>query len=101
MLRVARFDARRRSALLKDRAIVRNRLKIAAAVKNARAFLAVQKEFGSFDAYCWQFVGGRPLQNRWTSPRQIPATSAESDAFTRKQFDDYGRGIRDANIKPN
>ncbi len=58
-------------------------MKIAAAVKNARAFLAVQKEFGSFDAYCWQFVNGRPRQNRWSSMRQIPATTAESDAFSR------------------
>jgi DNA-3-methyladenine glycosylase I len=52
-------------------------------VKNARAFLAVQKEYGSFDAYCWQFVGGRPQHNRWSSLRQIPATTTESDAFSR------------------
>ena len=58
-------------------------MKIAAAVKNARAFLAVQEEFGSFDAYCWHFVDGRPRQNRWTSVRKIPATTAESDAFSR------------------
>jgi DNA-3-methyladenine glycosylase I len=58
-------------------------MKIAAAVKNARAFLAVQKEYGSFDAYCWQFVNGRPRQNRWSARRQIPATTAESDAFSR------------------
>jgi DNA-3-methyladenine glycosylase I len=63
--------------------IIRNRLKIAAAVKNARAFLPVQKEYGSVDAYCRQFVDGRPLQNRWNSLRKIPATTAESDAFSR------------------
>jgi DNA-3-methyladenine glycosylase I len=58
-------------------------LKIAAAVKNARAFLAVQEEFGHFDAYCWQFVNGRPRQNRWRALREIPPTTAESDAFSR------------------
>jgi DNA-3-methyladenine glycosylase I len=58
-------------------------MKIASAVKNARAFLAVQKEYGSFDAYCWQFVDGRPHQQRWSSVRQIPATTAESDGFSR------------------
>ena len=58
-------------------------MKIAAAVKNAQAFLVVQEEFGSFDAYCWQFVNGRPRQNRWRALRQIPATTAESDAFSR------------------
>ena len=58
-------------------------MKIAAALRNAQAFLVVQGEFGSFDAYCWQFVDGRPRQNRWRSLRQIPATTAESDAFTR------------------
>jgi DNA-3-methyladenine glycosylase I len=58
-------------------------MKIASAVKNAQAFLAVQEEYGSFDAYCWQFVNGRPRQNRRSSPRQIPPTTAESDAFSR------------------
>ena len=81
--KVARYSPARIDKLVSDPGIVRNRLKIAGAVKNARAFLAVQKEYGSFDAYCWQFVGGRPRQNRWTSPRQIPATTAESDAFSR------------------
>ena len=80
--KVARFTPARIDRLVADPGIIRNRLKIAAAVKNARAFLAVQKEFGSFDAYCWQFVGGRPRQNRWSALRQIPATSAESDAFS-------------------
>ena len=81
--KVARYSAARIDRLAAEPGIIRNRLKIAAAVKNARAFLAVQKEYGSFDAYCWQFVDGRPRQNRWNSPRQIPATTAESDAFSR------------------
>ena len=81
--KVARYSAARIDKLTAEPGIIRNRLKIAAAVKNARAFLAVQKEYGSFDAYCWQFVDGRPRQNRWKSLRQIPATTAESDAFSR------------------
>ena len=81
--KVARYSEARIDKLTADPRIVRNRLKIAAAVRNARVFLAVQEEFGSFDAYCWQFVDGRPRQNRWSSLRQIPATSAESDAFSR------------------
>ena len=81
--KVARYSAARIDKLAADPAIIRNRMKIAAAVKNARAFLAVQKEYGSFDAYCWQFVNGRPRQNRWDSPRQIPATTDESDSFSR------------------
>jgi len=81
--KVARYSPGRIDQLTADPGIVRNRLKITAAVKNARAFLAVQEEFGSFDAYCWQFVNGRPLQNRWVAPRQIPATTDESDAFSR------------------
>ena len=81
--KVARYSAARIDKLTAEPGIIRNRLKIAAAVKNARAFLAVQKEYGSFDAYCWQFVDGRPRQNRWDSQRQIPATTAESDAFSR------------------
>src|SRR5256885_15690584 len=66
-----------------DPGIIRNRMKITAAVKSARAFLAVREEYGSFDAYCWQFVDGRPRQNRWTTLRQIPATTRESDAFSK------------------
>jgi len=81
--KVARYSAARIDKLTAEPGIIRNRLKIAAAVKNARAFLAVQKEYGSFDAYCWQFVDGRPRHNRWKSVRQIPATTAESDAFSR------------------
>jgi len=81
--KVARYSEARIDKLTADPGIVRNRMKITAAVKNARAFLAVQEEFGSFDAYSWQFVNGRPHQNRWRSLRQIPATTAESDAFSR------------------
>jgi DNA-3-methyladenine glycosylase I len=80
--RVARFDARRRAALRRDSAIVRNRLKIDSAVSNARAFLALQREFGSFDRYLWTFAGGRPLVN---CPRRgaVPARTALSDALSR------------------
>src|ERR1700745_1242276 len=73
--KVARYSEARIDKLTADPGIIRNRLKIAAAVKNARAFLAVQQEFGSFDAYCWRFVGGRPGQNRWGSMGHIPAAS--------------------------
>jgi len=81
--KVARYSPARIDELAVDPGIVRNRAKIAAAVKNAHAFLVVQEEFGSFDAYCWQFVAGRPRQNRWASLREIPATTPESDAFSR------------------
>jgi DNA-3-methyladenine glycosylase I len=81
--KVARFDARRIARLLQDPAIVRNRAKLASAVKNARAFLAVQEEFGSFAAYQWRFVDGRPVQNRSSSLQEIPARSETSDAFSK------------------
>jgi len=81
--KVARYDARKRRALMADAGIVRNRLKIEAAVRNAKAFLAVQKEFGSFDRYIWRFVGGAPIVNRPRSSRDIPARTAESDAMSR------------------
>ena len=81
--KVARYSAARIDKLTADSGIVRNRLKIAAAVRNAQAFLVVREEFGSFDAYGWRFVNGRPRQNRWSSLRQIPAMTAESDAFSR------------------
>jgi len=80
--RVARFTPARLATLLRDPGIVRNRLKVAGAVKNAKAFLAVQKEFGSFDTYVWQFVGGKPKRNRWRSIKKAPATTAESDALS-------------------
>ncbi len=81
--KVARYSQTRIDKLTADPGIIRNRTKIAAAVRNAQAFLAVREEFGSFDAYCWQFVDGRPRQNRRSSLRQIPATTSESDAFSR------------------
>lgn len=80
---VAEYDDRKVKALLANPGIVRNRLKIAAAVRNARAFLAVQREFGSFDAYVWRFVGGRPRRNGWRTLKQIPSRTAESDALSK------------------
>jgi DNA-3-methyladenine glycosylase I len=81
--KVARYTERDVERLTADAAIVRNRMKIEAAVRNARAFLAVQDEFGSFDAYGWRFVDGRPRINRHTAATAIPATSPESDAFSK------------------
>ena len=81
--KVARYDARKKRALVANPGIVRNRLKIDAAVTNARAFLRVQEEFGSFDAYIWQFVGGAPKVNRPKSMRDLPARTVESDAMRR------------------
>lgn len=81
--RIARYGARRQAALLADAGIVRNRLKVAAAVTNARALLDVQAAFSSFDAYVWRFVDGRPLQPRRRSLADIPATTPESDALSR------------------
>lgn len=82
-VKVARFTDKRIEKLVVDPSIIRNRLKIQAAVRNAKPFLAIQEEFGSFDAYCWRFVDGRPIVNRWKSGAQIPATSKESDAFSK------------------
>ena len=79
---VAAFDEERIAALLADPGIVRNRLKIRAAVDNARAFLAVQRELGSFNAYVWGFVGGQPIVNQWQSLREVPAETAESRALS-------------------
>jgi DNA-3-methyladenine glycosylase I len=81
--KVARYTQKRIEKLLLDPGIIRNRQKIESAVRNARAFLAIQEEFGSFDAYSWSFVGGQPKKNRWKVMKQIPATSAESDAFSK------------------
>ncbi len=81
--RVARFDRRKIDRLLRDPGIVRNRLKIASAVANAKAFLRVQKEFGSFDRYIWQFVNGKPQVNALRSPKQLPARTAASDAMSK------------------
>lgn len=80
--KVARFTPARIRTLVADPGIIRNRRKIESAVGNARAFRSIQAERGSFDAYCWGFVGGRPRQNRWRVPSQIPASSRESDAFS-------------------
>jgi len=81
--KIARFDAAKKAALLQDAGIIRNRLKIDAAITNARAFLAIQQEFGSFDGYVWAFVEGRPKVNRWKSMSEVPATSPESDALSK------------------
>ena len=80
---IARYDQRKIKQLLADAGIVRNRLKIAAAVENAKAFLRVQEKFGSFDKYIWQFVGGRPRVNGPRSLKQVPARTAESDAMSK------------------
>jgi DNA-3-methyladenine glycosylase I len=82
-LKVARFTEKRIEKLLLDPGIVRNRLKVRSAVGNARAFLAVQKEFGNFSEYIWGFVGGKPIQNRFKKDSDIPATSPESDALSK------------------
>ena len=79
---MARFTPARVEKLLGDPGIIRNRAKVESTVRNARAFLAVQKEFGSFDAYVWGFVGGRPLVHKWRRTGQVPAVSAESEAFS-------------------
>ena len=81
--KVARYTEKRIEKLTLDPGIIRNRMKIAAAIRNARAFLAIQDEFDSFDAYCWRFVDGRSKLNRWKAMREIPATSRESDAFSK------------------
>jgi DNA-3-methyladenine glycosylase I len=81
--KVARYTEKRVQKLLLDPGIIRNRQKIEAAIRNARAFLAIQEELGSFDAYSWRFVGGQPKVNRWKVTKQIPATSPESDAFSK------------------
>jgi DNA-3-methyladenine glycosylase I len=82
-VKVARFTAKCKAALLKDPGIIRNRLKIESAVTNARAFLAVQKEFGSFDRYVWRFVDGKPKVNQWAAIKQVPVTTSESDALSK------------------
>ncbi len=81
--KVAGYGGRKMQQLLRNPGIVRNRLKVASAVQNAKAFLRVQQECGSFDRYIWQFVGGRPRVNAWKLPRQVPARTAESDAMSK------------------
>jgi DNA-3-methyladenine glycosylase I len=89
--RVARFDRRKVAALMKDAGIVRNRAKIEATVGNARAFLSVQEAHGSFAAYQWRFVDGRPIQNRWKTLKELPAQTKESEAMSK---DLKSRGFR-------
>jgi DNA-3-methyladenine glycosylase I len=81
--RVARYNAKKVRSLLADAGIVRNRLKISATIDNARAFLQVQEEFGSFDKYIWQFVSGKPKRNKWRAHGQLPAKTGESDAMSK------------------
>lgn len=81
--KIAKYDKAKIVKLLADPGIVRNRLKIAATIQNARAFLQVQKEFGSFDRYIWQFVDGKPKKNKWKSLKEIPPKTAESDAMSK------------------
>jgi DNA-3-methyladenine glycosylase I len=80
---VARYDARKTRSLMANEGIIRNRLKIESAVSNAKAMLAVCQEFGTFDSYIWQFVGGRPRKNAWKSSGEVPARTAESDAMSK------------------
>lgn len=81
--KVARYTDKKVEKLLQNEGIIRNRLKIASAIKNAKAFIAVQKEFGSFDEYIWAFVDGKPIVNKWKQTGQVPATSPESDAISK------------------
>jgi DNA-3-methyladenine glycosylase I len=89
--KVARYDKGKVRELLADAGIIRNKLKISAAIGNARAFLKVQEEFGTFDAYIWRFVAGTPKQNAWKTRKQVPAKTAESDALSK---DLQKRGFR-------
>ena len=82
--KVARYGEKKVAALLANEGIVRNRLKIAAATSNAQAFLKVQKEFGTFDTFVWQFVGNKPKQNCWKTSAELPARTAESDAMSKE-----------------
>ncbi len=88
---VARYDAAKIKKLLDDPGIVRNRLKVGSAITNAQAFLGIKREFGSFDAYIWRFVGGSPRQNRWRTLSEVPVSTPESDAMSK---DLKARGFR-------
>ena len=81
---VARYDARKVKQLLANPGIVRNRLKIASAVTNARAFLAIQEEHGRFDVFIWKFIGGKPILNSWRSPKEVPPRTRESDSMCKE-----------------
>jgi DNA-3-methyladenine glycosylase I len=91
VVKVARYDKKKVRELLRDAGIIRNKLKIAAAISNAQAFLKTQEEFGSFDKYIWQFVGGKPKQNAWKTHKRLPAKTVESDAMSK---DLQKRGFR-------
>jgi DNA-3-methyladenine glycosylase I len=80
--KIAGYDRKKLGALLRDPGIIRNRLKIASVIRNAKAFLELRGEFGSFDAYIWQFVGGHPKKNRWRSLKEIPPRTRDSDAMS-------------------
>jgi len=82
--KIARYDASKCAELLTDEGIIRNRLKIASAVQNARGFLKVKEEFGSFDSYIWRFVDGKPVKNAWENFREVPAKTAISDAISKE-----------------
>ena len=88
---VARYGDKKQLALLANEGIIRNRAKIAAAVGNAKEFMKIQSEFGTFDAYVWDFVGGKPKQNRWTTHKEVPAATPESEALSK---DLHKRGLR-------
>jgi len=90
-VKVARYDKKKVRELLRDEGIIRNKLKIGAAIGNARAFLKVQEEFGAFDAYIWRFVDGRPKQNAWKAHKRVPAKTPQSDALSK---DLQKRGFR-------
>ncbi|MEW6061393.1 MAG: DNA-3-methyladenine glycosylase I, partial [Bacteroidota bacterium] len=81
--KIVKYDKKKMMELLKNEGIIRNRLKIAAVISNAKAFLQIQKEFGSFDLYIWQFVGGKPIVNKRLSIKDIPASTPESDAMSK------------------
>ena len=89
--KIAQYGARKVNTLLADPGIIRNRLKISATISNAQNFLVAQREFGSFDAYIWQFTGGKPIQSRLRGPKDVPARTAESDAMSK---DLIKRGFR-------
>jgi DNA-3-methyladenine glycosylase I len=89
--KIARYDKKKVRELLKDAGIIRNKLKIAATISNAQAFLRVQQEFGTFDTYIWRFVGDKPKQNAWKTHKRVPAKTAESDAVSK---DLQKRGFR-------
>lgn len=89
--KIAKYDKRKIKSLLNDEGIIRNKLKIYSAIENAKVFMKVQKEFGSFDKYIWQFTGGKTKQNEWKEMKQVPATSKESNAMSK---DLKSRGFR-------